>query len=311
MPSADVATAVPDVRRSMALLLASGVLLGTAGTAAAFAPEAATPIVLGTLRLAAGAVFLLAFLPWLGGSWRDLPALLRRPGIWAMAAGAAGYQPLFFGAVDRSGVAVSTLVTVGCGPVFTGLLGWAVLRHRPTLAWTAATGLAIFGLLLRSWGSLSPGDGVGLVMAAGAGLCSAVYVIAAKVELDSGGHIVELPGVAYLLGALLLLPLLIGQPLDWVLTPSGLALVVFLGVVTMGIANVFQVWGLRGLPPGPAATLLLADPITATVLGVIVLGETIPPLGVVGLMLVLVALLLQGRALGASRSDAPGLEPAM
>ena len=42
---------------------------------------------------------------------------------------------------------------------------------------------------------------------------------------------------------------------------------------------------------------------TATALGVLVLGETIPPLGLLGLVFVLVGLLLQGRALGASREE--------
>ena len=42
---------------------------------------------------------------------------------------------------------------------------------------------------------------------------------------------------------------------------------------------------------------------TATVLGVLVLGETIAPLGLLGLVLVLVGMLLQGRALGASREE--------
>jgi DME family drug/metabolite transporter len=291
--------------------VAAGVLLGTAGTASALGPDDTTPVAVGTLRLAAGAVALLAVLPLLGGSWANIPRLVRRLPIWLMAAGAAAYQPLFFGAVDRSGVALSTLVAVGAGPVFTGLLGWAVLRHRPTAAWAAATGLAVVGLLLRSWNDLSVDDGLGLLMALGAGLASACYVTAAKAELDRGGHVVELPGVAYLLGSLMLAPLLVGEPLTWVATPAGIALVAYLGVVTMALANVFQVRGMRGMPPGPAATLLLADPMTATILGVVVLGEAIAPLGVVGLVLVLVGLLLQARALGTTRNDEPEPQPAL
>ncbi|HQR80128.1 MAG TPA: EamA family transporter, partial [Actinomycetota bacterium] len=171
-------------RGSVLLVVASGVLLGTAGTAAALGPDEATPVALGGMRLAAGALALLLFLPLLGGSWVNVPRLMGRPTIWVMAAGAAGYQPLFFGAVQRSGVALSTLVAVGAGPVFTGLLGWAVLRHRPTAAWAGATGLAVLGLVLRSWGELRIDDGLGLVMALGAGFCSASYVVAAKAELD-------------------------------------------------------------------------------------------------------------------------------
>lgn len=301
----------PRTGQSVALVVAAGVLLGTAGTASALGPSQATPAALGALRLAVGAVVLVALLPLLGGSWASIPHLLRRPTVWVMAAGSAAYQLLFFGAVARSGVALSTLVAVGTGPVFTGLLGWTILRHRPTLVWAGATALAFVGLLLRSCGQLSLGDVLGLAMALGAGLCSAAYIIAAKAELDRGGNVVELPGTAFLLGALMLTPLLLQQPLEWVSTPSGVLLVLYLGVASMAAANVFHVSGLRGLPPGPAATLQLADPMTATLLGVLVLGETITPLGLLGLVLVLVGLLAQGRALGGSRTSQPEPEPAL
>jgi DME family drug/metabolite transporter len=116
---------------------------------------------------------------------------------------------------------------------------------------------------------------------------------AAKHELDRGGHAVELPGAAYHLGSVLLVPFVLRESLAWVAIPSGLALAFYLGVVTMALANVFAVLGIRGMPPGPASMLLLADPLTATVLGVVVLGETLSPLAVVGLVPVLVGLVLQ------------------
>jgi DME family drug/metabolite transporter len=236
-------------------------------------------------------------MPFVGGRWRSLPGLWRRPAIWVMAVGAAAYQPFFFGAVARSGVALSTLVTVGIGPVYAGLLGWVFLRHRPTRAWLLATLVAVVGLVLRSWGEVRLGDGVGLLMALVAGLGAASYVVAAKHELDRGGHSVELPGAAYLLGSVLLVPFVLRESLAWVATPSGVALALYLGVVTMALANVFAVLGMRGMTPGPASTLLLADPLTATVLGVALLGETLSPIAWVGLVLVLVGLVLQAYAL--------------
>jgi len=78
--------------------------------------------------------------------------------------------------------------------------------------------------------------------------------------------------------------------------------VLYLGVATMAIGNVLTIRGMRHLPPGPAATLMLTDPVTATLLGVIVLHEAIPPLGLAGLALVLAGLVLQARAL-ATRGD--------
>jgi drug/metabolite transporter, DME family len=295
----------------MSLVILAGVLYGTAGTAAALGPSTASPMAIGGLRLMSGALVLFFILPVIGASWRTLPRLFRKPTIWMMAIGAAGYQPFFFGAVDRSGVALSTLVAVGSGPIFTGLLGWVVLKSRPTSLWVGATGLAIFGLLLRSWGEVDLSESLGLFFALGAGLSSACYVIAAKVELNRGGHYVEMPTAAYLLGSFMLLPFILTQPLGWVGTFSGVALIVYLGVVTMAIANVSQVRGMKGMPPGPAATLLLADPLTATILGMLVLGETITLIGIFGMVLVLIGLLLQGRALGNKPIDNAAPQPAL
>ena len=56
---------------------------------------------------------------------------------------------------------------------------------------------------------------------------------------------------------------------------AGLCLVAYLGVATMAIANVLLTRGIHGLPPGPVATLMLTDPVVATVLGVVVLGESL------------------------------------
>jgi len=295
----------------MTLVILAGILYGTAGTAAALGPSSATPLAIGGLRLMSGALVLFLILPVIGASWRGLPQLFRKPTIWVMALGAAAYQPFFFSAVDRSGVALSTLVAVGAGPIFTGLLGWLVLKSRPTPLWIGATALAIFGLLLRSWGEVDFSETLGLVFALGAGLSSAAYVVAAKVELNRGGHFVAMPTAAYVIGSVMLLPFVLTQPLAWVGTLSGIALVVYLGVVTMAVANVSQVRGMKGMPPGPAATLLLADPLTATILGMLILGETITAIGVFGMILVLTGLLLQGKALGDRPSSSSAPQPAL
>ena len=73
-----------------------------------------------------------------------------------------------------------------------------------------------------------------------------------------------------------------------------MALALYLGVATMAIANVLLARGIRGLTAGPATTLMLADPVVATILGVVVLGETLAPVAAVGMLLVLAGLLLQG-----------------
>jgi DME family drug/metabolite transporter len=101
---------------------------------------------------------------------------------------------------------------------------------------------------------------------------------------------------AFSLGGLVLLRVLLIQPLAWIATPSGLALALWLGLVTTTAAYVLFGRGLRHLPAGPVTTLVLAEPVVATVLGIVVLGETLAPLGWVGAVLVLAGLMLQGVA---------------
>lgn len=279
----------------MWLVLCGGALLGSAGTAAAFAPTAATPLALGGLRLGIGAMALMIAVPWLGGTRRGTLRLARRGPIWVMAIGAAGFQALFFAAVDRAGVAIATLVAIGSVPVFAGLLGWAALARRPDRRWVAATTIAVTGLVLRSWEQLGVGDGLGVLMALIAAFFVGCYVVAAKTELDRDTPAIKLPAAAYTIGTVLLAPIVLTQPLGWTLEPRGVALVVFLGVVTMGIGNLCTIQGMMGLDPGPAATLLLSEPLVATLLGVVILHEALPASGALGLTLVLIGLVLQAR----------------
>jgi DME family drug/metabolite transporter len=134
----------------------------------------------------------------------------------------------------------------------------------------------------------------GLLLALGAGACIAGYNVAAKVQLDRGEGALEVPAASFLHGGALLLPILAAQPLDWLATPSGLALALYLGVATMGVANVLLTRGMRSLTSGPVTTLMLADPAVATLLGVVVLGETLAPVAALGVVVVLAGLFLQG-----------------
>ncbi len=271
-------------------------LLGTAGTAVALAPNQASVTSLGVARVAIGGVTLIALAPLFGGNRRRIFGLIRRPGVWVMAISTAGFQPLFFGATTRTGVALSTVLTIGTMPLFTGLISRILLREKLTRVWIAATSLAVTGLVLRSWDQLETIDSLGVTMALGAGLCTGFYVNGAKYELNHGGHAVELPAMAYTLSAVLLIPLLVGDDLSWIESTQGVITVLYLGFISMALANTLQVVGLQRLSPGPTATLLLADPLTATLLGIFILDETITPIATIGLLFVSIALVWQGVA---------------
>ncbi|MEY4311795.1 MAG: hypothetical protein RLZZ571_565 [Actinomycetota bacterium] len=297
-------SAVPEqihAGRSVTLSLVGNSLAGTAGTAAALYSLSSSPAVVGFVRLSLGALTLLLFAPFVGGKLKNLFGLLKRPGIWVMAASSASYQAFFFASVERTGVATAALVTVGCIPASAGIVGWLVLRERPNKIWFLATTIAIAGLAVRSLGELQVNDSTGLIYAVIAGSGIGGYLNAAKVEVRNGGHPMQLPGLAYLLGSLGLLAFVYSDliKVNWNAKAIGLAL--FLGVVTMGLANAFQILGIRGIAPGVAATMMLSDPVTAAILGVAVMHEELTIQGAIGLALVVIGLGLQSLSPGDSK----------
>jgi DME family drug/metabolite transporter len=66
--------------------------------------------------------------------------------------------------------------------------------------------------------------------------------------------------------------------------------VLYLGTVPTAVAYVLFARGLRHLPAGEVATLTLAEPLTATALGAIVLGERPGAVALAGVALVLAGL---------------------
>ena len=293
--------------RAVASVLGAATLFGTTGTAQALGPSGTTPLGVGAARIVIGGGGLLAVLPLLGGSRRDALALWRTR--WGLLAGVttAAYQVFFFAGVARAGVALGTLVTIGSGPVLTGLLSWAALRERPRRSWVLATSVCVVGLgLLVTAGTNGAGaDPWGLVFALASGLGYAVYTVAAKRLMNAGHRSDEVMTAAFALGGLLLLPVLVTQPSAWLTEPDGLAMALWLGLATTTVAYVLFGRGLRHLPAGPVTTLVLAEPVVATILGVAVLGETLPPVGWIGAGLVLAGLALQGVAATRRGGESP------
>jgi DME family drug/metabolite transporter len=279
--------------RSVGLSLLGNGLAGTAGTAAAiYAVNTPAPVI-GFVRLAIGAITLLILAPFFGGKIQNLPRLITRPGVWIMAASSASYQAFFFASVERTGVATAALITVGCIPVSAGIVGWIFLRERLSKIWFLSTAIAISGLVIASIGDLQTNDATGLIYAVIAGSGIGAYINAAKLEVRAGGHSMQLPGMAFLLGSVGLFFIVRSDLLAVQWTTQTILLAVYLGAVTMGIANGIQIVGLKGISPGVASTMMLADPVTAAVLGVLVMGQELTLNGAVGLALVVIGLIMQ------------------
>src|SRR5215218_2163827 len=124
-------------------VLLAAVCFGTTGTAQALGPDAA-PLTIGATRIAVGGALLLLVaraVPAAAAAWP-------RRELGVIAAAIAVYQLSFFAAVDRTGVAVGTVVALGSAPALAGITGRLLDRQPLTGRWAGATALACSGVLL-------------------------------------------------------------------------------------------------------------------------------------------------------------------
>lgn len=281
-------------------VLCAALLFATTGTSQELANVDASPVAVGAARLVFGGLLLASFaLSRTFGreigptSWPNVQ-LSAKVSVAVGALAVLAYQPLFFAGTRANGVAVGTVIALGSAPVITGLLAAAIGQGRPTRRWWGATCLALVGIGLLA-GLLEPGATLrptGLLASLGAGASYAVYTLAAKDLIDSGRGSTEVMGWFFGVAAVIALPVLLVAGADWLTTARGLALALWLGVATTAVAYVLFGWGLARLPATTVATLTLAEPFGASVLGVVVLRERLDTAAILGIVLMVVALAL-------------------
>ncbi len=268
-------------------VVAGAVLWGTTGTAQALGPAGASSVVVGATRNVVGAVVLAAIAAARGRLVAGARHLERRPLLLAAFATAA-YQLSFFGGVRLAGVAIGTVVGVGSGPVWGGLLGWLGRGERPTSHWAIATALALIGVVVLATstsGEGDPVDPVGIALALGAGLSYAAFALWSKALTDHHDPDLVMTWV-FLVSAVLLFPVGLAAGIGPLVTRSGALMAGWLGVVSLAAAYLLFGRGIAGVGVATATTLSLAEPLTAATLGIVVLDEQVTAAALAGMALV-------------------------
>ncbi|WKA50422.1 EamA family transporter [Planococcus liqunii] len=288
-------------------VLLGAMLWGTTGTAQSFIDGTAHPLTIGALRLSIGGFTLLAFVLWTKKlKLRSIPW----KAVLLSAATMALFQPLFFSSVQLTGIAIGTVVAIGSAPVFSGILEWAVLKRKPDRIWSMATGLAIIGCLLLFADKDAPAvDPAGILLALGAGLSFATYAGVSKKVLE---RMDAVPAVAVIfsLSALYLMPFLFFFDLSYIAAPENLGVILYLGLGATSLSYILFSSGLKLIPSSSAVTLSLAEPMTAALLGVFIVGEVLTGIAWVGVLLLLggILVLTFGRKKADSKRKALSIE---
>lgn len=265
-------------------IIAAAVLWGTTGTTQAFAPEGASPLTIGAFRLLIGG-FGLVLVAIAGRSFTS-GASWNKSHILLGALSVAAYQVTFFTAVLLTGVAVGTIVAIASSPVSAGILGHLILKERLAPKWYVATALAVIGctvLVLSGGGDISINP-LGVAAALGAGLSYALYTLFGKLLLDAGHRGNGVVAVMFFGGALVLLPILFFNDVSWVTTSKGMITMAHLGILATTVSYMLFAKGLKTVSVSKTATLSLAEPLTAAILGVTILGEKLNLMSATGIL---------------------------
>ncbi|WP_424375961.1 DMT family transporter [Limnohabitans sp.] len=285
--------------RGMAMVVFAAMLWGTTGTAQSFAPPQLSSYWVGALRLLVAAVFFWPLL-WIQDRSIFTGALMRQlpwRGIGLAAVCMCVYNLAFFAGVRDTGVAVGTALALGSGPVWAGLLQVVINRQLPKRVWWVGTGIAVAGVVAMVTGNSERASvsWTGVLMCLMAGLSYATYAIANQ-HMVSNASPSTVTATVFTMAALMAIPgasMLSGRP-D--IHTGDVAIVLWLGVVSTGIAYLIFSHALRHVSAATGVVLALAEPVTAFALAILVVGEQPGISGGLGLATVLLGLWLVVRS---------------
>ena len=267
------------------LVVTAAVLWGTGGLLGSLLSDhsGTSAYAVAMWRMLIAGVALVVFLAVTG---RLSPRALTAP-MWrrmlVTGATTALFEVLYFTAVALAGVSLATLVTIGSAPLWVAAADAVVTRAAPPRRTVVALGLALAGLTALLGTGLEAGAdavaGVAVGLAAGAAFAALTFVNRHPV---AGLGAVRLTALSFTAGGLMLVPLVALTGWSAPSGGEGWGYALALGVMSTALAYVAYLHGLETVPPFVATIVSLLEPLVAAVLGALILGERLGPVGVLG-----------------------------
>lgn len=282
-------------KNSVGVVLLSGLLFGTTGTATVIADVSASSTSIAAARLGIGALGLVV-LTVIQRDFSNLISLWKLPRVWLMGLSVASYMGSFFLAVQLAGAAVASLVSISLAPLLAGVLARMFGKPWPGRIWMFSTMLAVCGVaLLSAPTSIDGGNRVlGALAATLASASYAFYTVMGANLVDDEHHATDALAASFSIGAVILFPFLLLDP-SWLMTGRGLVLALWLGIAATTVSYFLFGIGITHLAPGVVATLLLSEPFLATLMGVFILNEPMNSRGWLGCFLIVIGLVMVSR----------------
>ena len=256
-----------------------------------------SPLMVAFIRLAVAApLFMMTGLLHQGRDFLRLPPATGR---WVVALGVAqaGFQVGYLSSVEQIGAGLATLITLCLAPVLVALLGTLLLGEPLSRRILTALAIAIAGTALLVISPQAMDIDTGLRTGVGFGLFAAsVYAGFTLISRHLADHIQPMQSAAlgFGVGALAMLPVLAAEGMAPLIGEAELAvpILVYLALIPTTLGYICFFNGLRYTTATISSILVLLEPLGAAVLAWVLLGEALGQFGLLGAVMLILAVTL-------------------
>ncbi|CAM5602163.1 DMT family transporter [Streptomyces tanashiensis] len=302
-----------SVGRSLLYLIVAGIAWGTAGAAASllFRVSDMGPLALSFWRCVGGLVLLLGALALrprrAAARPSDASRGRRTARILGTGIGLTVFQSAYFAAVEATGLAVGTVVTLGAGPVLIAIGARLTMGERLGRGGVAAVAGALAGLFVLVLGGGAAEVrplGVVLAVVSAAGYAAITLLTRWLGRDGGGGDALATTTWAFAIGAVGLLPVAFAEGLvpHTDAPVSVVLLLVYVAAVPTALAYALYFAGAAVVRAATVSVIMLLEPVSAALIAVSLLGERLTAAIVLGTLLLLAA--VTGLALAEARTAA-------
>ncbi|MEB2846957.1 EamA family transporter [Rhizobiales bacterium RZME27] len=287
-----------EFRIGVAGVLFASLVWGTTGTAAAFAPDVSAAAI-GAAAMGIGGLLQAAIaLKSIGRA----AAELKRFWLLLVVGGVAVaiYPLAFYGSMRLAGVTIGTVVTIGSAPLLSALIEKVFDGAQLSKRWLVGALIGLVGMVLLCVAEGSHTDTIltgnatilGIALGLLGGLTYALYSFTARGLMLRGIRSRAAMGATFGVGGLLLMPVLFMTGGPFLASWNNAAVGIYMASVPMFLGYIAFGMGLARIPASMATTITLLEPVVAAMLAVIILGERLPALGWLGVVLIIFCLVV-------------------
>ncbi|WP_347860836.1 DMT family transporter [Salimicrobium sp. PL1-032A] len=245
------------------------------------------PLVISFYR---GFIGLLCFIGWFLISWKENWIVSGKLYFFAILAGigVAGNFTFYFLAIEASSIAVAATLMY-TAPVFVLLVSFLLrIENSSWFKWICIIGVLIGIILLTgayNTEKLSAGF-LGIAAGLGAGISYALFIFGFKKAAKIGKPQMILT-TAFLAFSIVLFLLTDTKELTDVTGSGDIGWFLLLGLLGAGASFIIYLIGVKWTSPSTASMVAMVEPVTASLFGVLILGDTLTFIQLAGMIIIL------------------------